>query len=218
MLYYSFFSANSMNQSRLEECLNSISHYAGALISLAGLVFLLIKAIRFGTIEHIISFSLFGIALILLYSISGTYHILHTGPTKDIFRILDHSSIYILIAASYTPYLLTIIKGDMGIVLLCIQWSIVFAGILFKIRYTGKYDTLSTILYLVMGWMIVLVFKNLKMNLDPLSLKFLIISGVTYSIGTIFYLLDRFPYIHSIWHIFVMGGSFFNYLSVYYSI
>lgn len=204
--------------SHMEEYLNSISHYLGAGMAVVGMAFLVMRAIRLGDINHIISFTIFGSALILLYTMSGTYHLLYPGRTKDIFKILDHSAIYILISGSYTPYLLTVVEGRSAIILLVIQWGLTLAGIIFKLRFTGRFTLVSTLIYLFMGWMVMFIFKNLKMNLDPLSLKLLIASGVTYTVGALFYLMKNVRYTHVVWHLFVVGGSVLNYLSIYYSV
>ncbi len=204
--------------SHMEEYLNSISHYLGAGMAVVGMTFLVMRAIRLGDINHIVSFTIFGSALILLYTMSGTYHLLYPGRTKDIFKILDHSAIYILISGSYTPYLLTVVEGRSAIILLVIQWGLTLAGIIFKLRFTGRFTLVSTLIYLFMGWMVMFIFKNLKMNLDPLSLKLLIASGVTYTVGALFYLMKNVRYTHVVWHLFVVGGSVLNYLSIYYSV
>ncbi len=204
--------------SHMEEYMNSISHYLGAGMAVVGLAFLIVRAVRLGDINHIISFSIFGSALILLYTMSGTYHLLYPGRTKDIFKILDHSAIYILISGSYTPYLLTVVEGRSAIILLIIQWGLTLAGIIFKLKFTGRFTLVSTLIYLFMGWMVMFIFKNLKMNLDPLSLKLLIASGITYTVGAIFYLMKNIRYTHVVWHLFVVGGSVLNYLSIYYSV
>jgi len=204
--------------SHMEEYMNSISHYLGAGMAVVGLAFLIMRAVRLGDINHIISFSIFGSALILLYTMSGTYHLLYPGRTKDIFKILDHSAIYILISGSYTPYLLTVVEGRAAIILLVIQWGLTLAGIIFKLKFTGRFTLVSTLIYLFMGWMVMFIFKNLKMNLDPLSLKLLIASGITYTVGAVFYLMKNVRYTHVVWHLFVVGGSVLNYLSIYYSV
>lgn len=204
--------------SHMEEYMNSISHYLGAGMAVVGLAFLLMRAVRLGDINHIISFTIFGSALILLYTMSGTYHLLYPGRTKDIFKILDHSAIYILISGSYTPYLLTVVEGRSAIILLIIQWGLTLAGIIFKLKFTGRFTLVSTLIYLFMGWMVMFIFKNLKMNLDPLSLKLLIASGITYTVGAVFYLMKNVRYTHVVWHLFVVGGSVLNYLSIYYSV
>ncbi|ADO82661.1 PAQR family membrane homeostasis protein TrhA [Ilyobacter polytropus] len=206
------------DHNKLEEYMNSITHYLGALTAVYGLVLLIFRALNFGTIAHLISFSIFGAALVLLYSMSGTYHILQPGKAKKLFKIFDHSAIYILISSSYTPYLLTVVKGQVAIVLLVIQWMLTLMGIIFKIKFTGRFTFVSTLIYLFMGWMIIFVFKNLKANLNSEALNFLLASGITYSVGAIFYLLKKIKFTHVIWHLFVIGGSVLNYLSIYYSI
>lgn len=206
------------NYSHLEEYINSITHYLGAGMAIAGLGFLVMKAIRLGDINHVVSFTIFGSALVLLYTMSGTYHLLYPGKAKDIFKILDHSAIYVLISGSYTPYLLTVVEGRAAWILMIIQWSLTLMGIIFKIKFAGRFKVLSTLIYLFMGWMVMFIFKNLQMNLDPLALNLLIASGITYSVGAIFYLMKNMRFSHVVWHLFVVGGSVLNYLSVYYSL
>jgi hemolysin III len=154
--------------------------------------------------------------LILLYFTSGTYHVLPNGKAKQIFQILDHSAIYILISASYTPYLLTVIHGPARWILFTIQWSLTLLGIIFKSFFINRFEKFSTLLYLIMGWMVMFVFSDLKTGLSTLSLRFLVIGGITYSLGVFFYLKDKMKFAHFIWHLFVLGGSVCNYFSVYY--
>ncbi len=207
------------NYSKGEDIANSITHFLGAGLSIAAIILLAYRAVKFGNTKHLIGFVVFGVSLLLLYTMSAVYHMVPQGTkARKIFKILDHSAIYVLISGSYTPYLLTIIQGAAAWVIFSIQWSLTTLGILFKIKFAGKFKLFSTIIYLIMGWMIVLVFKNLKMNLSPLALNFLIASGITYSIGTIFYMMKKVKYTHAIWHLFVLGGSTLNFLSVFYSI
>ena len=204
--------------SHIEEYMNSISHYLGAGMAIPGLIFLIVKAVKLGTLSHIVSFTNFGSALILLYTMSGTYHLLYPGKIKNIFKILDHSAIYILISGSYTPYLLTVVEGRAAVILLVIQWSLTLIGIIFKLKFAGRFTFVSTLIYLIMGWMIMFIYSNLKVNLDPTSLKLLVASGITYTVGALFYLMKKVRYTHLVWHFFVVGGSVLNYLSVYYSL
>lgn len=150
-----------------------------------------------------------------MYVMSGTYHLLEEGKAKKVFKILDHSAIYVLISASYTPYLLTVLEGRNRWILFAIQWGLTFLGIIFKIFFVGRFKILSTLLYILMGWIVVFVFKDLKNALSPVSLNLLIIGGVIYTVGTIFYAMKKLKFAHSIWHIFVIGGSVLNYLSIY---
>lgn len=207
------------NYSKGEDIANSITHFLGAGLSIAAIALLAYRAAKYGSAKHVVAFVIFGVSLLLLYTMSAVYHMIPEGTkARKIFKILDHSAIYVLISGSYTPYLLTIIQGAAAWVLFGIQWGLTTIGIIFKVKFAGRFKLLSTIVYLIMGWMIVLVFNNLKTNLSPIALKLLIASGITYSAGTIFYMMKKVKYTHAIWHLFVMGGSVLNFLSVFYSV
>lgn len=203
--------------SKLEEYMSSITHLLGAGMAISGLVFLIIHATQEGGMKQIIGFSIFGLSAIFLYLMSGIYHILPLGKYRKIFKILDHSAIYVLISGSYTPFLL-ILGGITGWVILAIQWTLTSLGVLFKIKFAGRFQTLSTLIYLFMGWMIVFVFGNLKTNLNSVSLTLLIVGGISYSVGAIFYSMKKIKYTHVIWHFFVIIGTTLHYLSIYNSI
>lgn len=203
--------------SKLEEYMSSTTHLLGAGMAISGLIFLIVHAIQEGGIKQIIGFSIFGISAIFLYLMSGIYHILPVGRYRKIFKILDHSAIYVLISGSYTPFLL-ILGGITGWIILIVQWTLTSLGILFKIKFAGKFQTLSTLIYLFMGWMIVFVFGNLKTSLNSISLTLLIAGGISYSIGAIFYSMKKIKYTHVIWHFFVIIGTTLHYLSIYNSI
>lgn len=204
------------NISRAEEWINSLTHYFGVILALIGTGALLVKTLESDNTGYLIGSMLFCFSLVLLYSMSGTYHILYTGNLKKIFKILDHSAIYILISGSYTPYLLGFFDGKVKWILFSIQWGMTLVGIIFKIFFTGRFRIISTLIYLFMGWMIIFVFDDLKNLISPLSLKFLIAGGISYSIGTIFYGMKKIKFMHGVWHLFVLAGSIFNYLSVYF--
>lgn len=203
---------------RLEEWINSMTHYFGAILALIGTGALLVHSLNTGNIGYIIGSMVFCFSLILLYTMSGTYHILYVGKIKKIFKILDHSAIYILISGSYTPYLLGVFDGTTKWILFFIQWGMTLLGILFKVFFVGRFNFVSTLIYLFMGWMVMFVFKDLQLLASPLSLKLLIFGGVSYSVGTIFYLMKNKKFAHGIWHLFVLTGSVFNYFSVYFLI
>lgn len=204
-----------MDYKELEERLNFITHYIGTGMAIAGCVALIVHAVRTGRVDYIVGSGIFGGALILMYSMSGTYHLLQEGKIKNIFKILDHSAIYILISASYTPYILTVLTGRGRWILFVFQWGLTILGILFKIKFVGKFQLLSTIIYVIMGWIVVFVFKDLKLNLNSISLNLLICGGIVYTVGAIFYSLKNIKFTHAIWHLFVIGGSVLNYLSIY---
>lgn len=201
---------------RLEEWINSMTHYAGVVLGLVGLGALLVHSTRLGNTGYRIGSVVFCLSIVILYAMSGTYHILNGGRAKKIFKILDHSAIYILIAGSYTPYLLGAFQGNIRWTLFGIQWGLTVLGIIFKMFFTGRFGIVSTIIYLLMGWMVMFVFKDLKLLITPISLKLLIWGGVSYTVGVIFYAMKNIRFAHGIWHLFVLGGTFFNYFSVYY--
>jgi hemolysin III len=203
--------------SKLEEYMSSITHLLGAGMAISGLAFLITHAVQEGGIKQIIGFTIFGLSAIFLYLMSGIYHILPAGKYRKIFKILDHSAIYVLISGSYTPFLL-ILGGITGWVILIIQWTLTSLGVLFKIKFAGRFQTISTLIYLFMGWMIVFVFGNLKNSLNSVSLTLLIVGGIFYSVGAIFYSMKKVKYTHVIWHFFVIAGTTLHYLSIYHSI
>ena len=201
-----------------EELANFISHTAGACLAFIALILLIIKAVSKGTVLDIISFSIFGIALVLMYTISSVFHGLKWNKAKEVFEILDHSAIYILIASTYTPFLLLVVRGRDGLVLFIIEWSICVLGIIFKVFFVRKFVLFSTLLYVLMGWLVVFVWNDLLLNINNISLIFLIIGGLLYTIGTLFYMWRLFKYHHLVWHIFVILASISHFISVYFII
>lgn len=193
--------------SRGEEIANSITHGIGAILSIAALVFLVIVSMVYGNPWHIISYTVFGGTMLFLYISSTLVHSLREGKAKDVFEILDHSAIYFFIAGTYTPYLLLIVKGWEGWTIFGIVWGFAILGTIFKCFFVKKYLFTSTILYILMGWSMVIIWKPIIMNLNPVGLHLLVAGGIIYTFGSIFYLWRGFKYHHAIWHIFVMAGS-----------
>jgi hemolysin III len=206
------------DQSTGEEIFNSIVHGVGSLLSVAGLVILVIYSALMRDPWKIVSFSIFGSTLILLYLSSTIYHALTHKIAKAVFLIFDHSAIYLLIAGTYTPFLLVNLRGPMGWTLFGIEWGIAILGIVYKAFNTGKNETLSLIMYLVMGWLIVFVLKPLTVSLGTTGLVFLVTGGVVYSVGILFYVWDRVPFLHAIWHFFVLGGSICHFFSMVFGV
>lgn len=206
------------NFSRGEEIANFVSHTVGAGLSILAFIILTIHASWKRDAGTIISFMTFGFGLIVLYTMSSIYHGLKQGTAKKIFEIFDHSAIYILIAASYTPFLYLVVNSPMNKIILTIQWIVCILGIVFKVFFTGKFKLFSTLLYLIMGWMIVFAWNDLINNINKISLVYLIAGGVLYSLGTIFYSWKICKFNHMIWHIFVILGSISHFLAVYYLI
>lgn len=203
-------------ESKAEEIANFVSHTAGAGLAILGFIMLIIRASWYNNIPALISYIIFSLGLMVLYTMSSIYHGLKPSKAKNVFEILDHSSIYFLIAASYTPFLVLGLKSNMGITLLVIQWVICIIGITFKAFFTGKFKGISTIVYLIMGWMIVFSWNELIAKISPISLGFLIAGGILYSLGTVFYMWKVCKFNHMIWHIFVILGSIAHYVAVWF--
>ena len=199
-----------------EEYLSAITHYIGAGMAISGLVALIDRSLKIGEMGYIVGSIIFGSALIFLYTMSGTYHILKVGKLKQVFRVLDHAAIYVLISASYTPYIFTVLTGKTKWIIFFAQWGLTLIGVIFKIFFTGKFKVVSTLIYLFMGWMVVFVFKDIKVGLSTASLYCLIAGGITYSLGAIVYMIKKIKFGHAIWHLFVIGGSICNFFSIYY--
>ena len=205
-------------ESRGEEIANFVSHTAGAGLAILGFIMLIIRASWHNNVSALISYIIFSLGLMVLYTMSSIYHGLKPSKAKNVFEILDHSSIYFLIAATYTPFLILGLHSNMGITLLVIQWVICAIGITFKAFFTGKFKGISTIIYLLMGWMIVISWNELVTNISPISLGFLVTGGILYSLGTIFYMWKLCKFNHMIWHIFVVLGSLSHYIAIWFLI
>ena len=205
-------------ESKGEEIANFVSHTVGAGLAILGFIMLIIRAAWFNNIPAIISYIVFSLGLMVLYTMSSIYHGLKPSKAKNVFEILDHSSIDCLIAASYTPFLVLGLKSSMGITLLIIQWVICALGITFKAFFTGKFKGISTIVYLIMGWMIVFSWNELISKVSPISIIFLVTGGILYSLGTIFYMWKVCKFNHMIWHIFVVLGSIAHYIAIWFLI
>ncbi|MDN4492683.1 PAQR family membrane homeostasis protein TrhA [Ureibacillus aquaedulcis] len=188
-----------------EELWNAITHGIGLFISIPTCVILILLAVQKGSAIQIVSYSVFGGSLVLLFLMST---LLHSMPEKykRFFSILDHSSIYILIAGSYTPFLLIAIDGALGIVLLSIIWTIAVFGVVFKCLFIHKFETFSLILYIAMGWLIIFAIKPLYEFLQFDGFTVLLSGGLLFTFGAVFYAWRKLPYNHAIWHLFVIGG------------
>lgn len=200
-----------------QEILNTLSHGMGIVLGVVGLIFLLVKN-KNSNIYSTLSIWTFGLSLIILYTSSTIYHFFVNENWKKKARVLDHMSIFLLIAGTYTPICLITLEKSSGWTLFTIVWTIAALGIIMKIFLTGKVDKLSLLLYLVMGWLLVFDIKNIANSMTSQALLFLVLGGVLYTLGTIFYARDKMPYAHFIWHLFVLGGSASHYAMVYYII
>jgi hemolysin III len=197
-----------------EEIANSISHGIGAGLSVAALSILVVMASRHGDAWRVVSFSIYGSTLIILYLASTFYHLLTNSSAKRVFHIFDHSAIFLLIAGSYTPFCLVTIRGGWGWTIFGIVWGVAIFGIVFKAFFTGRFNIVSTILYLVMSWIAVIAIKPLLENLPATGFIWLGLGGACYMAGILFYAWKKLPFGHFIWHLFVLGGSIFHFFGI----
>jgi hemolysin III len=205
--------SHKQNQTAREEWLNSISHGITALSAIGGFVVLIWFGAKSKIDWSLFSALFYGGSLVALYTFSTLYHGLRHEKAKRIFNILDHCGIFLLIAGTYTPVLLITIGGVTGWIFFGIQWTMAVIGITLKIFYTGKYRILSTLIYAVMGWIIVFKIGVLKAALPVPGYWLLVSGGLSYTVGIIFYIIDsRMKYAHFIWHLFVMAGSILHYI------
>jgi hemolysin III len=206
----------------LREPVNSISHAVGAIASLIGLILLIVFAVLKGTPWHIVSFTIFGLTLVLMFTSSSFYHGLKISPEKiAIFRRIDHIMIFLLIAGTYTPICLVPLRGPWGFTILGIVWGIAFAGIIIKIWFMDVPRWISTLLYLIMGWVCLVAVYPIITSIQPAGIAWLVAGGLFYSLGALIYSLkkpDPLPLVfgfHEIWHIFVIFGSFCHFWLVF---
>lgn len=198
-----------------EERWNIISHGLGLALSFVALILLLQKALEYDNTLLLISFLVFGLGLILLYAASTFYHSARNPVWRYRLKIFDHVAIFILIAGTYTPFALITLKGTVGWIIFGIAWGIALAGTILKLFYTGKYKTLSTILYVGMGWIIIAAIKPLIDNLSSGGLWWLFSGGIFYTLGAILYSISRLQYNHALFHLFVLLGSFSHFMAIY---
>jgi hemolysin III len=197
-----------------EEIANALTHGLGAVVALgAGAVLITLTAL-WGDGWQLAGAIVFSVALVLLYVASTLYHaITHTGA-KARLKVFDHCAIYLLIAGTYTPFTLISLRGSMGWALFAAIWALAFAGILFKLFFTGRFKLVSTLMYIAMGWLSVLAIGPMLRQLDPWTLGWLFAGGIAYTAGTLFYLNQRIRYSHAIWHAFVLAGSVCHFVAV----
>ncbi|MEE4311714.1 MAG: hemolysin III family protein [candidate division KSB1 bacterium] len=201
-------------QSLGEEIANSITHGIGAALSIAALVILVVFASKYGDAWRVVSFSIYGSTLFFLYLVSTLYHSFAKTRVKIFFKILDHSSIYLLIAGTYTPIALVSMRGPWGWTIFGLIWALAIGGIIGKIFLIGKFKKLSVLLYLAMGWLIIIAIKPMLQMVPEGLIVWLVIGGLCYTLGIIFYALKKVPYFHFIWHLFVLGGSISHFFGI----
>lgn len=202
-------------QTRAEEWANSVSHGIGCVAALVGIPFLVVTAARHGDLLNVVGAIVFSATIVLLYLSSAVYHGLQIGKAKRVLRVVEHSAIYLLIAGTYTPFMLGVLRGPWGWTLLGAVWTFAAIGVSLKACNKASHPILSTSLYLLMGWLIVLAAQPLMAGLSTPALLLLIAGGLSYTVGVIFFALDsRLDFGHLVWHIFVMAGTACHYFAV----
>ena len=197
-----------------EELANSLTHGIGVFLSIAGLTILVLFASLYGNPWHIVSFSIFGVSLFVLYSSSTLYHSINHPVAKKILRFFDHSAIFLLIAGTYTPFVIVNLRGGWGWSIFGVIWACAIIGIVIKSVLMGRFEKLSVAVYVVMGWLCLIALKQIVIHVPPFSIDLLLLGGLSYTTGVIFFAWRKLPYHHAIWHLFVLTGSLFHYFSV----
>jgi hemolysin III len=197
-----------------EEIANSVTHGVGAILSLVGTAFLVERAVRLGTSLHIASVAVYGATLFLLHLSSTLYHAIQAPRAKKVFWVFDHCSIYLLIAGTYTPFLLLSLWGLWGLTLLITIWVLAVAGIVLKAVFIGRLRRVSVLFYVLMGWMIVVAAREAWIRVPHAALAYVAAGGLSYTAGIAFYAWKKMPFHHAIWHLFVLGGSVCHYIAI----
>lgn len=199
-----------------EEKLNVYTHAFGLICSVIGFPFLVFKAIDASTFWQASSYIIYAFSLIILYAASTFYHSAKTPRKRRYLNIFDHAAIYVLIAGTYTPYTLVTLEGQTGWILFGLTWVFALIGVVLKLFFTGRFDKLSTVMYVLMGWQVVFAIKPLMRNLAEEGLQLLFLGGIFYTVGALFYSIRKLPYNHATFHVFVLLGSFSHFFSIYY--
>ncbi|HKY05867.1 MAG TPA: hemolysin III family protein [Blastocatellia bacterium] len=201
-----------------EEVANTITHGLGLALSVVGSLILLILSTLRGDTWQVVSCTIFGVTMVALYAASTLYHSFRNPRHKHILKILDHSAIYLLIAGTYTPFTLISLRGWVGWTLFAVIWTLSIVGIILKCVFIHEFKILSTLVYVVMGWIGIVAIKPLLASVPVAGIVWLIAGGVAYTVGVVFFACKRVPYNHAIWHVFVMAGSICHYFAVMYSV
>ena len=197
-----------------EEIVHALTHGAGVLLSIAGLTWMLYVAVPTADPWRIVASSVYGTTLIALFLASTIYHSMYASRHRELFKLLDHCAIYLLIAGTYTPFLLVAMRTDTGWWFFGTIWALATAGIVKKLWLRHRYPKVALLSYLAMGWLIVIAAPQLADAIGPSGMAWLVAGGVCYSVGAIFYALERIPFNHAVWHLFVLGGGICHFLSV----
>lgn len=201
--------------SKKEEQLNVVSHGFGLLLSMIAFPFLVIKAFDFEGLWKPVSFLIYGLSMIILYAASTFYHAAKNPKKRRKLNILDHAAIYVLIAGSYSPFCLIALDSDLGWYMFLFVWIFALTGIILKLFFTGRFDKISTAMYLLMGWQVMFFIKPLMNSLSAEGFNYLLAGGIFYSVGAILYSIKKIPYNHAIFHLFVLLGSLSHFLAIY---
>ena len=202
-------------QSDFEEKLNAMSHAIAAVLGVFGLGLLITNHTN-KTDYSLFSVVVYGTSIIVLFTASALYHSVKNEKNRHLFRIIDHISIYFLIAGTYTPILLITLEQSLGWTLFYIVWGIALFGVILKLFFTGRFEIFSTLLYLVMGWLIIFDFPNLSQSIGSFGILWFFAGGLFYTLGIVFYAIKLIPYNHVIWHIFVLSGAICHFLMIFY--
>lgn len=197
-----------------EEIAHSVSHGVGAALSVAALVALLILAVMYGTTWHIFSYAVYGVSLVALFLASTLYHGVQKPRLRPILRKVDHACIYLLIAGTYTPFVLISLRSTLGLTLLGIVWGLAVFGIVYKMFFIDRFVVITTLAYVAMGWMSVVAWRDMVANIPRLGLIFLMVGGGLYTVGVIFYAMTRIRYTHAVWHLFILAASTCHFVAV----
>ncbi|MDY0781313.1 PAQR family membrane homeostasis protein TrhA [Tenacibaculum sp. IB213877] len=200
---------------REEERLNILTHAFGLLLSLIAFPFLLIKAFEYNTVWQKVSLLVYGLSLIVLYAASTIYHASSKPKLRRKLNIFDHAAIYVLIAGSYSPFCLIALNSNLGWYMFVFVWIFALVGVVLKLFFTGRFDKISTAMYLLMGWQVMFFIKPLLKSLTTQGITYLLAGGFFYTIGAIFYSVGKIKYNHAIFHVFVLLGSFSHFLAIY---
>ncbi|MDR2401400.1 MAG: hemolysin III family protein [Deferribacteraceae bacterium] len=198
----------------VNEVANAATHGIGFVLSITGLVFLVLRAADTGETLRIVSYSVYGTTLILLYLFSTLYHSLTFTRAKTVFRIFDHSGIFLLIAGTYTPLSLLVISGVLGWIIFAVIWALAVLGIVYKSIWIGKHQHISTVFYVLMGWLCLVCISRIYLGLGFSGFALLLAGGVSFTLGAVIYCLKQVKFIHVVWHIFVLAGTILMYFSI----
>lgn len=210
------FDTSTSQYSALEESINVSSHALGFVLSIIAMGALLLHSLPGGDLLKIVSSAIFGCALVLTYATSTIYHSSRSPLQRSRMRIMDHACIYLLIAGTYTPFVLIVLQGFIGWTIFGISWGMAITGITLKIFFTGRYRLLSTLMYLFMGWLIVFAIVPLIEKMPVIGMRWLVAGGLAYSMGAILYAIRKIPLNHAIFHVFTMVGSICHFIAVYW--